>query len=269
MFVDTHCHLDADALCDRGPLMLQRAEAAGVTRFIVPGVAPSCWDKIMALAAHDSRVFAAPGIHPMAALECTEEAIDRLEAMARHAVAIGEIGLDYSYTQVPRQIQQTVFRVQIRLAVRLGLPVIIHCRRAFADLLFILRQEQVSSVGGVMHAFSGSLESAAECIKLGLRIGIAGPVTYATALRPVEVVRRIPLEQLLLETDAPDLAPVPHRGTICEPAFLLDTARRVAFVKDVSLDQVATVTTATAQQMFGFDRKLLQLNSTELVTPTM
>lgn len=250
MFIDTHCHLNAAALAGQLPYVLARAGAAGVTRYIVPGVAPESWDEIMALAAGDRRIFPAPGIHPVMAASCHAVALARLERLAPAAVAVGEIGLDYSY-QVPRDVQQSAFRSQLRLAVRSGLPVLIHCRRAFADLLRILREERVADVGGVMHAFSGSPEIAAECIRLGLCIGVAGPVTYDNAVRPVEVVRRTPLEFMLLETDAPDLAPAPYRGALCEPAFLAETARKVAGIKDVSVDEVASVTTVTAQRVFS------------------
>lgn len=201
--------------------------------------------------ARDRRgVFAALGVHPMRAVQFGKDALARLERLASDAVAIGEIGLDYSYADVPRDIQQAAFRAQLLLAVRRGLPVLLHCRRAFADLLVILREERVDTVGGVMHAFSGSPEIAAECVKLGLYIGVAGPVTYENAIRPVEVVRRIPLVHLLLETDAPDLAPVPYRGSPNEPAYLLETATRVAEVKGVSLERIATVTTTSAERLF-------------------
>ncbi len=251
MFVDTHCHLNVPSLILQLPELLQRAQAAGVTRFVLPGVAPSCWDDLVAVAGRDSRIFAAPGIHPLMAMGFNEETVAKLERLACHAVAIGEIGLDYSDDTVPRLIQQTAFRLQLRLALRCGLPVILHCRRAFADLLQILREENVAKVGGVMHAFSGSPETAQECIRLGLHIGVAGPVTYPNAVRPLEVVRRIPLEHLLLESDAPDLTPVPHRGSLNEPAFLLETARRMAAIKGISLEQIAAVTTTNARQLFG------------------
>jgi len=253
MFIDTHCHLDDESFAGRLLEILERARAAGVTRFIVPGVGPSCWDKVMAVAAGNDRIFAAPGVHPMRAMQFSEAALVRLEELAPDAVAIGEIGLDYSY-DVPREVQQATFRAQLRLAVRLGLPVLIHCRRAFADLLTILGEEKVENAGGVMHAFSGSPEIATECLKLGLCIGVAGPLTFENAVRPLEVVRSVPLERLLLETDAPDLAPVPYRGSPNEPAFLVEIARKVAEIKGVSLEEVARTTTATAHHLFKLPR---------------
>jgi len=253
MFIDTHCHLDDDSFSGRLPEILELAWTAGVTRFIVPGVGPTCWDKVMVVAAGNDGVFAAPGVHPMRAGELDVPALAMLQKLAPKAVAIGEIGLDYSY-DIPREVQQAAFRAQLRLAVRLRLPVLLHCRRAFHDLLVILREEEVARVGGVMHAFSGSPEIAVECVNLGLFIGVAGPVTYDNAVRPVEVVRRIPLEHLLLETDAPDLTPVPYRGCPNEPAFLLETARKVAEIKCVPLEEVARITTATACHLFNLPR---------------
>jgi len=255
VFVDTHCHLDDASLAGTLPEVLARAETAGVTRFIVPGVAPERWDDVIAISRRDCRIFVAPGIHPLYAEQYNEESHSRLERLATGAAAIGEIGLDYSY-EVSRESQRHAFRAQLRLAARRGLPVILHCRRAFAELLLILREEQSAAVGGVMHAFSGSPEIAVECVKLGLYIGVAGPVTYHNAVRPVEVVRRVPLDRLLLETDAPDLAPVPHRGESCEPAFLFETARKVATIKGVTVEEVARVTTENAERLFNFSIEL-------------
>ena len=249
MFVDTHCHLDDATLFRRLPEVLARAEAAGISRFIVPGVGPDCWDEVMAITRERRGVFAAPGIHPMRAMLFCEEQLTRLEQLCRDAVAVGEIGLDYSY-EVSREVQQMAFRAQLRLAVKCRLPVLIHCRKAFADILQILREEEVWHVSGVMHAFSGSPEIARECVNLGLFIGIAGPVTYHNAVRPIEVVKRTPLENLLLETDAPDLTPVPYRGKPNEPAFMLETAKKIAELKGIALQEVARFTTAAAERLF-------------------
>ena len=250
MFVDTHCHLDASLLAEKLPAMLARAEEAGVTRFIVPGIAPGGWHRIMALAEQDHRIFAAPGIHPLAAAEMSVEALELLEHLAASSRAIGEIGLDYGYNHVPRELQRSVFRAQLFLALRLEIPVIIHCRRAFADLVTLLREVHRHSLRGVMHAFSGSPEIAAECVKRGLHIGVAGAVTFTNAIRPLEIVRQIPLDKLLLETDSPDLTPNPHRGVPNEPAFLINTARTVAAIKGLPLELVAAETTSGAERLF-------------------
>jgi TatD DNase family protein len=165
-------------------------------------------------------------------------------------VAIGEIGLDYTLADVPREAQIAAFRSQLKLALKCGLPLIIHCRKAFQDLLSILMKENVQKVGGVMHAFSGSPETARACIKLGLFISVAGTVTYSSAVKPLAVVKSIPLAHLLLETDAPDMTPEPYRGRPNEPAFLVETARKVAEIKGVTMEEVAAVTTANAERLF-------------------
>jgi TatD DNase family protein len=154
----------------------------------------------------------------------------------------------------PRELQQEVFRDQLRIAREVRVPVIIHCRRAFADTLRILAEERIKEFGGVMHAFSGSVEIARNSVSLGLKIGVAGPVTWGNAVRPLEVVRLIALEHLLLETDSPDLAPEQQKGRVNEPAFLLDIARKVAAVKGTSVDEVAAVTSTTAHEIFRLNR---------------
>lgn len=246
--MDTHCHLDAPGLKDRLVDLLSAATVVGVERYLVPGVDPGGWDDIMDIAAAHPGIYAAPGIHPLWADRCNGKELLRLEALCENAAAIGEIGLDYSNDNVSREVQQEVFRAQLRLAVRQGVPVSIHCRKAFQDLLRIMREEEVSRVGGIMHAFSGSPEIARECIALGLYISICGTVTYSNAIRPVRLVREIPLESLVLETDAPDMAPEPHRGQCNEPEFMLETAKMVADIKSVSMSEVAAVTTKNAEK---------------------
>jgi TatD DNase family protein len=249
MLVDTHCHLDDPAFLARLPEVLSAGRRAGVAKYLVPGVGPEGWEGIARLAAAEDGIYPAFGLHPMLAGHFDGTLLERLRLFTGGAVAIGEIGLDY-LVDVPRERQQAAFRAQLRLAVAAGLPVMIHCRRAFRDLLAILREEEVERVGGVMHAFSGSPEIARECVQLGLAIGVAGTVTYANAARPVEVVRQVPLEHLVLETDAPDLTPEPHRGKPNEPAFLVEIARRVAEIKGVTLEEVAAATTRNAERLF-------------------
>jgi len=242
MIFDTHCHLDLDPLRAQLPAVLERARAAGVERFLIPGIKPEWWQRIKDLAAADVRIVAAFGVHPQLAELNTATAMEQLAGYARDAVAIGEIGLDYTSGSPPREVQQTTFCRQLRLAVDAGLPVIVHCRNAFADLLRIMKEEDVARVGGLMHAFSGSPEVALECIRLGFYISVCGTITYDNAVRPVKVVRELSLDRLVLETDAPDISPQPYRGRPNEPAFLIEVARRVAAIKGVSLEEVAAVT---------------------------
>lgn len=250
MLIDTHCHLDDPAIAVRLSQVLAAGTAAGVGKYIVPGVAPEGWTGIARLAEENPGVYPAFGLHPMRAARYDDELGGELLLLASRAVAIGEIGLDYHLEEVSREKQQAAFRAQLKLAVAAGLPVQIHCRRAFRDLLGILEEEQVQRVGGVMHAFSGSPEVAGECIRLGLFIAIAGTLTYRNAVRPLDVVRSTPLEHLLLETDSPDMTPEPYRGRVNEPAFLVEIAKRVADVKRVTVEEVARVTTENAERLF-------------------
>ena len=246
---DTHCHLDLPPLDAQLPALLSRAAVAGVSRFLVPGVAPEGWPGIAALAKRHPAVIPAFGVHPLLAERCTEQALAELSCLTGRGAAIGEIGLDYTVGEPGRERQRRAFREQLRLAVAAGKPVLIHCRKAFQDLLRILREEGVERVGGVMHAFSGSAETARECIRLGLFISVSGTVTYRNAVRPPELVRRIPLTHLVVETDAPDMPPEPYRGGVNEPAFLLQTVRRVAELQGVPLAIVAAATTRNAAAM--------------------
>src|SRR6185369_13338367 len=189
MLIDTHCHLDYIPFSPRLPEILTSASHCGVGRFIVPGVEPQSWERIISLSREDERIFAAPGVHPMHADRWNAAAADFLQRLVPEIVAVGEIGLDYYEETPPRFLQQEVFRLQLRMALKADLPVIIHCRKAFNDLLRILDEESAGAVQGVMHAFSGSVEIARECIVLGLKIGIAGPVTWRNAVRPLKVVK--------------------------------------------------------------------------------
>jgi TatD DNase family protein len=224
-----------------------------VERFIVPGVSPEKWDGISRLATGTPGVFPAYGLHPMLAARYDEPLLEVLARYAGKAVAIGEIGLDYHLSGVSREVQVKAFRGQLRLAARMGLPVIIHCRKAFHDLIGILREERVREVGGVMHAYSGSPEMAEILLKENLLISLSGMVTYRNAVKSPRVAARIPLESLLLETDSPDMAPEPHRGKVNEPAFLLETARVVAGVRGISVEELARVTTANAERIFRIE----------------
>lgn len=255
MFIDTHCHLDDPAFAGRLSLILDEARRAGVGRFIVPAVVPDAWPRISNIAMEHAGVYPALGIHPMHANLCTDAVLSRLASLCGQVVAIGEIGLDYQISHPPREVQISAFRSQLRVAVTHGLPVLLHCRRAFQDMLEIMREEAAGRVAGVMHAFSGSAETAAACIQLGLFISVAGPITWQKAVKPLGVVRQVPLESLLLETDAPDLAPEPHRGKANEPAFIIDIARKVAEIKGVSMEEVAEVTTRNAERLFQLNNR--------------
>jgi TatD DNase family protein len=250
MLFDSHCHLDDDRLLPELPASISAAEAAGITRFLVPGVAPSGWPGIEKLAASFPNILPAFGVHPMYADLATAQALSELRRLSRHAAAVGEIGLDYMPDAPDPALQREAFRAQLRIAAEAGLPVLIHCRKAFPDLLVILAEEGVAKYGGGMHAFSGSVEIARECLRLGLHISLAGSVTYSNAVRPVAVAAAVPPERLLLESDAPDLAPEPHRGRVNLPRYLRITAERVAAIRGIPVEELERTTTANACRLF-------------------
>jgi TatD DNase family protein len=243
--IDTHCHLDLEPLGARLTEVVREAGAAGVRRFVVPGVHPGGWDGISAAAAEDLRIMPAYGIHPMHAGYAGEPVLERLRELAPLGCAVGETGIDPAY-EVSLELQEAAFREQIRIAVECDLPLLVHCRRAFQRVLRVLHEERVDRVGGIMHAFSGSVEMAREFIKLGFAISISGTVTWHNAARPVRVAREVPLEHLVLETDAPDMTPERYRGRFNRPAWITETALRVAEVRGITVDEVARITTANA-----------------------
>jgi TatD DNase family protein len=245
---DSHCHLDLEPIRSELPGIIKEANTAGVMGFVVPGVHPGGWAGIAALAADNPQIFPAYGIHPMHAESATDQSLSSLSDFSKNGRAIGEIGLDPT-CQAPLDLQKQAFREQLHVAVQLGLPVLIHCRRAFQTLLGILREEGAHQVGGIMHAYSGSVEMACEFIRLGFAISISGSVTWINALKPLQVARELPLEHLVLETDAPDMTPACHRGAFNRPAWLPETARRVAEVREVSLEEVARITTGNASRI--------------------
>ena len=236
--IDTHCHLDLAPLSLGLPGVISAAHLAGVTRFVVPGVHPDGWERIASMAREHESVFPAFGIHPMHAACVDDRTLLRLAVVAAGGVAIGEIGLDPSYA-VSMETQERAFRDQLRLAVSRGLPVLVHCRRAFQQTLKILREEGARHVGGIMHAFSGSPEMAREFIRLGFAISISGMVTRDSSVRLPRLVSELPLEALVLETDAPDLTPQRYRGQSNQPAYLVETLQTVARIKGVEANSAA------------------------------
>ena len=230
--IDTHCHLDLEPLADNLAQVLSDAHQAGVSHFVVPGVHPAGWCRMAALGLNHCGVFPAFGIHPMHAGLADDDILARLASIAAGGVAIGEIGLDPAYT-IPLERQERAFRDQLRLALDLGLPVLVHCRQAFQRTLQVLQEERASHVGGIMHAYSGSPEMAREFIRLGFAISVSGMVTRANSLRLHKVVRELPLEVLVLETDAPDMTPQRYRGRPNQPAYMPEILNAVARIKGV------------------------------------
>jgi TatD DNase family protein len=253
--VDTHCHLDMSPLNSRPEALLTAAHEAGVDTMITVGIDLDSSRRAISLAQRYTGVFATVGIHPHNVATITERDYEKLREMVHNdydarVVAYGEIGLDFVKLHTPTDLQIVHFRRQLQLAKELQLPIVVHNREAHAQIMAILREESPFPAGGVMHCFSGDIHLAEQVMELGLFISIPGIVTFNNAKDMQEVARLIPLTALLLETDAPFLAPVPMRGKQNEPAFLPHTARRIAQLRDESPQVIARCTTANANRLF-------------------
>ena len=260
-FIDTHIHLD---LLNRVDSQLEAARRAGVGAWIVPGVSPDRWPKLMATAEGAAGVYAAPGIHPQAAASYQELHLEKLRLLLEHpkVVALGEVGLDRQ-VESSWQSQEELFIRMIRLALEMDKPLLIHARRSSERVMELLQREAADRIGGIFHAFSGSLETARKVIDMGFLLGIGGVVTFPTAKRLPEVVREIPAEALVLETDAPDMTPEPHRGQPNRPAYLGLVAERVASLRGWSLEETARITTTNACHLLKLPPKAVSVNSLE------
>ncbi|MCP2036871.1 TatD DNase family protein [Planomicrobium sp. HSC-17F08] len=252
MFIDTHVHLNADQYDEDLNEVIDRALENNVTKMIVIGFDRKTIQRAMELAEKHEFIYAVVGWHPVDAIDCTEEDLKWIEELAAHdkVVGIGETGLDYYWDKSPKEIQQEVFRKQIRLAKKVQLPIIIHNRDATEDVLRILKEEEAHEVGGVMHCFGGSVETARESIAMNFMISLGGPVTFKNAKKPKEVATEIPLEHLMIETDAPYLAPHPYRGKRNEPSYVPLVAEEIARLKGISAEEVGRITTRNAEQFF-------------------
>jgi TatD DNase family protein len=256
VLVDSHCHVaEAEFDADR-PDVLARAAANGVTTLVCVGAtgAAEANAPAVALAGQTSpvEIVATVGIHPHHARTADEAAFALLERLARApgVVALGETGLDFHYDFSPRDAQRAAFAHTVALARRLGLPLVVHVREAHAEAANLLRAEGVPDAGGVIHCFTGDRDDARRYLDLGLHVSVAGIVTFRNADRLRDAVRAVPADRLLVETDAPYLAPVPHRGHRNEPAWVRVVAEAVAAVRDVSFDALAAATTANARRLF-------------------
>jgi TatD DNase family protein len=253
MLFDTHVHLNADQYDEDLEEVIARAKEAGVTNMVVVGFDRPTITRAMELVEQYDFLYACVGWHPVDAIDMTEEDLGWIEELASHpkVVAIGEMGLDYHWDKSPKEIQKEVFRKQIRLAKKVKLPIVIHNREATADIVEILKEEGAEEVGGIMHCFSGSPEVAKECVKMNFYISLGGPVTFKNAKKPKEVAAEIPLDQLLIETDCPYLAPHPYRGKRNEPGYVRLVAEEIGEIKGLTLEEVAEATTRNAKKIFA------------------
>lgn len=255
MFIDTHVHLNADQYENDLEEVISRAREAQVTKMVVVGFDRKTIEKAMELAEAYSFIYAVVGWHPVDAIDCTEEDLAWIESLAAHpkVVAIGEMGLDYYWDKSPKDVQQALFRKQIQLAKKVKLPIVIHNRDATADVVRILEEEDASEVGGIMHCFGGSVETAKQCINMNFLISLGGPVTFKNAKAPKKIAEEISLDKLLIETDAPYLTPHPHRGKRNEPFYVTLVAEEIARIKDIPVEEVARVTTENALRLFAIE----------------
>jgi TatD DNase family protein len=253
VFTDSHCHLNYKGLVEDQAGVIARARAAGVGTMLNISTRESEWDAIIATAATDADIWASIGIHPHEADAHPDVDTAKLVERARHpkVIAIGETGLDYYYDHSDRARQQASFRSHIAAARESGLPLIVHTRDAEEDTAGILADEMgKGAFTGVIHCFTASGAFADKALELGLFISISGIVTFKNARDLQETAARIPSDRLLIETDAPFLAPVPHRGRPCEPAFVADTARFLATLRGTDSDQLGVVTTSNFNNLF-------------------
>ena len=254
MFIDTHCHLeDENFSADRNEV-IERAKLAGVERIINFGSTLQSSEAVTELAKTFPELYAGVGLHPEEIDEFDANTCARLAELAANTkvIAVGEIGLDYHWEKDSsrRLIQQKIFVAQLDLARQLNLPVCVHDRDAHADTLKIL-QTEARGLRGVLHCYSGSLETAREVFKLDWFIGVDGPLTFKNSAKLPEIVKAAPRDRLLIETDAPYLAPVPYRGKRNEPAYVVEVAKKLAELRNETLDEVAAYTSANAKNLYG------------------
>jgi len=249
--VDSHCHLDDARFNEDREQVIERARAAGVARLMAIGTGngPPDLEVAVRLAERYPFMYATVGVHPHDASKAAPETFEHLRELARHpkVLAIGEIGLDYHYDLSPRDVQRAVFARQVGLAAETGKPIVIHTREAWPDTLAALAGWRR---GGVMHCFTGGEREAREALALGFHLSFGGVLTFPKAGEVRQAARIVPDDRLLVETDCPYLAPVPHRGKRNEPAFLVETVKQLAAVRETTPEQLGELTSANWQRLF-------------------
>ncbi len=249
--IDTHSHINMIEGFSPEEI-IKNAEDNGIDKIIVPSAYPSDIDDIMKLTDKYENVYGMLGVHPSEAKSWDDSLIDKIRECAKNKkiIAVGEIGLDYYWDKSFNDLQKEVFIKQIQLANELNLPIDIHDREAHKDTFDIIQEHNKGSKV-IMHCFSGSTEFARECVKAGYYLGIGGVVTFKNAVKMKEVVKAVPLERILLETDAPYLAPVPFRGKESQPAYIKYVAEEIASLREITQEEVAQVTTENAKTVFN------------------
>ncbi|MFZ1744101.1 MAG: TatD family hydrolase [Pontixanthobacter sp.] len=253
MLIDSHCHLEYKGLIEDQQAVLSRARSAGIGGFLNISTKQSEWEQVVATATREDDVWASIGIHPHEADQHADLDIDVLRQAVDHhkVIAIGETGLDYYYDKSDRSVQQALFRRHILVARETGLPVIIHTRDAEDDTAKILEDELgKGTFPALIHCFTASAEFGRRVLELGLTISLSGIVTFKNAKELQEIAAELPSDRILVETDSPFLAPVPHRGKVCEPAFVANTTEFVAGLRGVSVEQLSQTTSDNFFRLF-------------------
>lgn len=251
MLIDTHSHIDMENFEQRFDEVLKNAKQNDVEKVVIPGVEPSGFKKISEICEKYENIYGAVGVHPEEVNSFNEEAEELIKKYLKNPkiIAVGEIGLDYYWDKSQIEKQKEIFERQILIAKEAQKPVLVHDREAHQDSFEILKRTKANEIGVVMHCFSGSPEFAMECIKEGFYIALGGVVTFKNAKKVKEVAKIIPLDRLLLETDAPYMAPVPYRGKENEPAYVKYVAQEIANLRNISYEEVAETTTNNAKKL--------------------
>lgn len=253
MLFDTHAHLDDERFDEDRKAVIEQCREEGVELILNAASDVRTSLQCIELAKEYDFIYASVGVHPHEAKSMDEKTASILTDLASNpkVKAIGEIGLDYHYDFSPRDVQKQRFMEQIDLAKQLKLPIIVHDRESHGDIMDIFRKMNVKGMGGVLHSFSGSVETARECLKLGFNLSISGPVTFKNNVKTVEVVREVPLDMLLIETDSPYLTPVPYRGKRNYPGYVRYVAEKIAEIKGISFEEVAQKTLENGKRLFN------------------
>lgn len=253
MMFDTHVHLNARQFAEDREEVIQRAFDAEVTYMTVVGFDDETIPLAIEIAEEYETIYAAVGWHPVDAIDFSQEKYEWIKELSAHpkVVAIGEMGLDYHWDTSPKDVQKDVFKQQIALAKYVQMPIIIHNRDATEDVIKVLQEEDAADVGGIMHCYNDSVDYVDTCLQMNFYISLGGPVTFKNAPLPKEVAAHVPLDKLLIETDAPFLAPHPNRGKRNEPAYVAYVAEQIAHIRGISVEEVHKVTTENAKRVFN------------------
>lgn len=256
MLFETHAHLNAKEFDEDREEVIARAQENGVSTIVNIGFNAETIPTCMELAEAHDFIYAVIGWHPQDAKDMTDEHLEWIEELSRHpkVVGLGEMGLDYYWDTSPKDVQAEVFRKQIRLARKLDMPIIIHNRDAHQDVLTILKEEKAADVGGIMHCFSGSWETAKLALDMNFYISFGGPLTFKNAKQPKEVAAKVPQGKLLIETDCPYLTPHPFRGKRNESGYVRYVCEEMANIRGLSYEEMAQITTDNAKRLFRLSK---------------